>query len=101
MPMQYPKEVRDRAVRLVLDHRDDYDPKAVAVRGIAARLGGGPETLSKWALRADVDAGRERPLFGRSICHRIPLRADEDDQVESPRAPNAHPSSSFRTRPEQ
>ena len=57
MPKQYPKDVRDQAVRLVLDHRVDYDSDWAAIRVIAERLNIGAETLRRWVLRADVDAG--------------------------------------------
>jgi transposase len=60
MPKQYPKEVRDRAVRLVLEHRGDYDTEYGAIRSIGARCGVGAETLRKWLRQAEVDAG-QRP----------------------------------------
>jgi transposase len=39
MAKQFPKEVKDQAVRLVLDHRDDYDSNWAPIRAIASRLG--------------------------------------------------------------
>lgn len=57
MPKQYPKDVRDQAVRLVLDHRGDYDSDWAAIRAIAERLNIAAETLRRWMRRADVDAG--------------------------------------------
>lgn len=45
MPKQYPKELKDRAVRLVLDHPDDYESTAEAIRVIAGRLNIGRESL--------------------------------------------------------
>jgi len=57
MPMRYPGEVRERAVRLVLEHRDEYETEAAAIRSIAARLEVGPESLRRWVRRAEVDAG--------------------------------------------
>jgi transposase len=57
MPMQYPGEVRERAVRLVLEHRGGYKTEAAAVRSIAAKLDVGPESLRQWVRRAEVDAG--------------------------------------------
>lgn len=57
MPMQYPREVRERAVRLVLEHRGEYKTEAAAIRSIAAKLDVGPESLRVWVRRAEVDAG--------------------------------------------
>lgn len=59
MPKQYPKELKDRAVRLVLDHRGDYESQAEAIRVIAGRLDIGRESLRRWVVQADVDAGAQ------------------------------------------
>jgi transposase len=58
---RYPQELRDRAVRLVLESRDDYESEWKAIESIAMKLGiGSTETLRKWVRRAEVDAG-QRP----------------------------------------
>ena len=61
MPKQYPRELRERAVRLVAEHRGDYETEYAAIRSVAAKLGiASPESLRKWVRRAEVDAG-QRP----------------------------------------
>lgn len=61
MPKQYPRELRERAVRLVAEHRGDYETEYAAIRSIAAKLGiATPESLRKWIRQAEVDA-RQRP----------------------------------------
>ena len=61
MPKQYPRELRERAVRLVAEHRDQYETEYAAIRSIAAKLGiASPESLRLWVRKAEVDAG-ERP----------------------------------------
>ncbi len=61
MPKQYPSEVRQRAVRLVMEHRDQYETEYEAIRSIAVKLGiGSAETLRKWVRQAEIDAG-QRP----------------------------------------
>ena len=58
---RYPQELKDRAVRLVLESRDDYESEWKAIESIAAKLGiGSTETLRKWVRRAEIDAG-QRP----------------------------------------
>jgi len=56
---KYPLELRERAVRMVIEHRDEYDSEWEAMRSIAEKLGiGTTETLRKWVRRAEVDEGR-------------------------------------------
>jgi transposase len=58
MPKQYPKDLRDRAVRLVREHRADYGTEWEAIGSIAKKLGiGSAETLRKWVRQAEVDEG--------------------------------------------
>jgi transposase len=58
MPKQYPRDLRDRAVRLVLEHRGDYATEWEAIGSIASKLGiGSAETLRKWVRQAEVDGG--------------------------------------------
>jgi transposase len=64
MPKQYPRDLRERAVRLLLEHRGDDGTEWEAIGSIAARLGiGSAETLRKWVRQAEVDAG-QRPGVG-------------------------------------
>jgi transposase len=58
MPKRYPQDLRDRAVRLVLETKDQYTTEYAAIRSIAAKLGiATPETLRTWVRQAEVDAG--------------------------------------------
>ncbi len=54
---RYPAELRERAVRLVLEHEGEYPSQWAALTSIAAKCGMTPETLRKWVRRAEVDAG--------------------------------------------
>jgi transposase len=56
-PGRYPAEVRERAVRLVLDHQGEYDTQWAAITSIAEKFGMTAETLRKWVRRAEVDQG--------------------------------------------
>ena len=55
--LRYPAEVRERAVRLVLEHQSDYPSKWAAIRSIAANCGMTAETLRTWVRSAEVHAG--------------------------------------------
>ena len=54
---RYPVEVRERAVRLVQEHVGEYRSQWAAITSIATKCGMTPETLRKWLVRAEVDAG--------------------------------------------
>jgi transposase len=60
-PPSYPRELRERAVRMVAETKGDYPSEFNAIVSVARKLGiGSPETLRKWVRRTQVDTG-ERP----------------------------------------
>lgn len=80
---RYPPEVRERAVRLVLDHRHDYPSEWAAITSISAKCGMTTETLRKWVRRAEVDAGERG---GLTTDERSRLRELERENRELRRA---------------
>ena len=54
---RYSPEVRERAVRLVLDHENDYNSRWAAIVSIATKIGCTPETLRAWIKRVEIDSG--------------------------------------------
>jgi|SRR5256884_7076129 len=52
---RYPQELRERAVRLVREHRDEYPSEWAAITSIAGKLGIGTEALRLWLRRAQRD----------------------------------------------
>ncbi len=59
---RYSPEVRERAVRMVLDHASEYDSQWQAIASIAPKIGCTPETLRKWVRRAEIDSGQRAGL---------------------------------------
>ena len=56
---KFSSEVRERAVRMVLEHRSEHASQWAAIVSIAAKIGCTAQTLSDWIKKADVDSGRK------------------------------------------
>ncbi|WP_368648170.1 IS3 family transposase [Castellaniella ginsengisoli] len=54
---KFSPEVRERAVRLVQEHRGEYPSQWVAVQSIAPKIGCSAYTLLKWVQIQEVEAG--------------------------------------------
>ena len=57
---KFSPEVRERAVRMVQEHRGEYPSLWAAVESIAPKIGCVPQTLLEWVKRVEVDTGRAR-----------------------------------------
>ena len=55
---RYAPEVRERAVRLLLEHQHEHESQWAAMVSVAAKIGCSPETLRTWVRRLEVDEGR-------------------------------------------
>ena len=80
---KYSPEVRERAVRLLLEHRPEYPTEWSAMVSIAGKIGCTAETLRAWVRRAEVDQGA-RP--GMTSDERERLKALERENRELRRA---------------
>jgi transposase len=54
---RFPQEVRERAIRMVLEHTEEYGSQWAAIRSIAGKIGMSPETLRRWVRQAERDGG--------------------------------------------
>jgi transposase-like protein len=57
MPKKIDSALRDRAVRLVREHRSEYPSLTAASAAVARQVGVGHESVRRWVLQADIDYG--------------------------------------------
>lgn len=60
----YSKEVRERAVRLVLTSEHDHSSRWAATQSVASKIGCTPETLRSWVKKMEVDTGIQAGING-------------------------------------
>lgn len=78
---KYPAEVRERAVRLVLEQREQHPSEWAAISSIAVKLGLKPETLRLWVRRTERDAGL-RPGLTTSDAERLKQLERENRELK-------------------
>lgn len=54
---KFSPEVRERAVRMVQEHRGDYPSLWAAIESIAPKIGCTAQTLNEWVKRHEIDSG--------------------------------------------
>ena len=54
---KFSPEVRERAIRMVLEHEKDYPSRWATVVSISEKIGCSPPTLHEWVKKTEVDNG--------------------------------------------
>ena len=77
MPKQFDEQIRDRAVRLVLEHQQEYPTLTAACQAVARQVGVSTESVRRWVRQAQVDSGQ-----------RDGVTSEELEQIKSLKAEN-------------
>lgn len=80
---KHPPELRERAVRMVLEHQHEYSSQWKSIESIASKLDINRETLRVWVRRVETDAG-QRPRL--TTDERVRIRELERENKELRRA---------------
>ena len=80
---RFSPEVRERAVRLVQEHRGEYPSLWAAIESIAPKIGCSPQTLHEWVKRHEIDTGLREGISSEERDH---IKALEREVKELRRA---------------
>jgi len=77
VPKKIDPELKARAVRLVLEHRGEYPNLTAAAQVVAKQVGVGKESVRRWVIQAEIDAG-----------HREGVTSEESGEIRRLKAEN-------------
>ena len=86
-PTRYSPEVRARAVRMVMDHRQDYETEWAALVSISSKFGCSGETLRIWLRQAERDRGLREGLTSEDKARLKALERDVRELRQATAAP--------------
>ena len=77
---KFSPEVRERAVRLVLDNPGRHESRWQAIVSVAAKIGCSANTLNDWVKKAEADSGK-RPGIPRDLAERMKALERENREL--------------------
>lgn len=86
MPKKTDPKVKERCVRLVLDHLQEYSSLTAAAEAVARREGVGKESVRRWVIQAQVDGGQRQGATSEELVEIKTLKAkvrrlEEDNEI--------------------
>jgi transposase len=78
---KFSPEVRERAVRLVLDNQGQHESRWSAILSISSKIGCAPQTLNEWVKKAEVDRG-ERTGVTTEMAERLKALERENRELK-------------------
>jgi transposase len=86
MPKKIESAVKERALRMFADHRQDYPSDTALAEAVAKKLGVGRETARRWLVQADINAGTRSGVTSDEQAEIKKLKAEnrrlrEDNEI--------------------
>jgi transposase len=86
MPKKIDAKVKERCVRLVLDHLSEYPSLTAAAEAVARREGVGKESVRRWVVQAQIDGGQRQGATSEELTQIRELKAkvrrlEEDNEI--------------------
>lgn len=86
MPKKIDAKVKERCVRMVLDHLPEYPSLTAAAEAVARREGVGKESVRRWVVQAQVDRGQRQGVTSEELAEIKELKAkvrclEEDNEI--------------------
>lgn len=86
MPKKIDPKVKERCVRLVLDHLQEYPSLSAAAEAVGRQEGVGKESVRRWVLQAQVDGGQRQGATSEELAEIKALKAkvrrlEEDNEI--------------------
>jgi transposase-like protein len=86
MPKKTDPKVKERCVRMVLDHLQEYPSLTAAAAAVAKREGVGKESVRRWVLQSQTDAGQQQGPTSEELAEIKQLKAkvrrlEEDNEI--------------------
>lgn len=86
VPKKIDPKVKERCVRLVLDHLQEYPSLTAAAEAVGRQEGVGKESVRRWVLQAQVDGGQRQGATSEELAEIKALKAkvrrlEEDNEI--------------------
>ncbi len=86
MPKMIDQKVKERCVRLVLDHVQEYPSLTAAAQAVAKREGVGKESVRRWVVASQIDSGQRQGPTSEELADIKQLKAkvrrlEEDNEI--------------------
>jgi transposase len=78
---KYSPEVRERAVRLVLDNAGQHESRCSAILSVSSKIGCAPQTLNEWVKKTEVDRG-QRAGVSSEMAERLKALERENRELK-------------------